>query len=190
MLNFLLNIDFTIFYFINTIFTHQFFDLFFFWITDLHKTEYFKIIVLPLMLFLFIKSYKKYGFLIFVSLLISLGINDFVGGKVKNLVQRERPEFNPAITAIKRSHAGSYSFYSNHAANMFTFASYTSSFLPQTKIIVYSLASLVAYSRVYNGVHYPSDISFGGLVGLIWGLVSSKLLNFLIVKFKSKRKIE
>lgn len=190
MLSFLMSIDFSIFYFINSMFTHQYLDFFFFWITDLHKTEYFKIIVLPLMLFLFIKSHKKSGIFVFIFLLISLGINDFVGGKVKSIVQRERPEFNTSIVTIKKSDAGHYSFYSNHAANMFAFASYTSAFLPQTKIVVYSLASLVAYSRVYNGVHYPSDVTFGGLVGFLWGLASSKLFSFLINHFKNKRKSE
>lgn len=191
MLDFIQNADYWIFNQINGVLTNSSLDIFFFWITDLHKTIYFKIIVIPLIAFLFIKKFRRQGFILFLMLLLSLGINDFIGGKVKKLVARERPEYNINIQIIKRSDAGNYSFYSNHAANMFTFATYTSQFFPQIKIPFYAVASLVAYSRVYNGVHYPSDIFTGGLVGYMWGLffsnLAQKLLNYLNTRIKKRK---
>ncbi len=188
MSDFLLNIDYWVFEQINNHFTHPLLDIFFVWITDLHKTIYFKIIVVPLIAFLFIKKFKREGITLFLILLLSLGINDFIGGKVKNITERARPPDNISVTTIKRSDAGSYSFYSNHAANMFTFATYTSQFIPQLKIPLYTIATLVAYSRVYNGVHFPSDIIVGGMIGYLWGLffsnLAKKLLNYLLNRKK------
>lgn len=187
MLDFLLNADYWIFNQINNVFTLSALDTFFFWATDLHKTIYFKIIIVPLVAFLFIKKYKREGVTLFLILLLSLGINDFLGGKIKRFIERERPENNPSISVTKRSEAGSYSFYSNHAANMFAFATYTTHFIPQAKIPVYAFASIVAYSRVYNGVHYPSDIFAGGIVGYLWGLFFSGLAQKLLIFLKNRK---
>lgn len=181
--NFILRVDYWLFLQINTVWTHSALDGFFFWITDLHKTLYFKLITIPLFIFLFIKKFKREGLSLFLMLLLTLGLNDFIGGKVKRFVERDRPEYNTAISTIKRSDAGSYSFYSNHAANMFAFATYVGQFLPQTRIPLYGIAGLVAYSRVYNGVHYPSDIFTGSIIGCFLGLLMSyfakKMLSFL-----------
>ena len=58
---------------------------------------------------------------------------------------------------------------------MFTFATYTTVFFPVAAVPCYALAIIVAYSRVYNGVHYPSDVMAGAFMGIIWGLAFSAL---------------
>lgn len=190
MSDFLLNIDYWVFNQINAVLTFPFLDPFFFWLTDLHKTLYFKIIIVPLVAYLFIKNFKRQGVALFLILLITLGINDFIGGQVKKIVKRPRPENNPSITVVKRSDAGSFSFYSNHASNMFTFATYTVEFIPQLKLPLYTIATLVAYSRVYNGVHYPSDILTGGFFGYLWGLLFSRLTKKLLYYLKNRKKTQ
>lgn len=183
MLDFLINIDYWIFNQINSVWTYSALDTFFLWITDLHKTIYFKVIIVPLVLFLFIRRFKREGVSVFLFLILCLSTSDFVGGKFKYLPERTRPFDNASISTIKRSDAGSFSFYSNHASNMFALATYTSHFIPTLKIPLYTVASLVAYSRVYNGVHYPSDVFAGSIVGYLWGLLfsnwASKLLTYL-----------
>ncbi|MEK6627627.1 MAG: phosphatase PAP2 family protein [Bdellovibrionota bacterium] len=187
MLDFLTQLDHLILYQINSAFTHSILDVFFLGITDLHKTLSFKVITIPLFAFLFIKKYKREGVSLFLILFLALGVNDFIGGKVKKVVSRPRPEFNSDIKINKRSDAGSYSFYSNHSANMFTFATYTSQFIPQLKIPLNVVASLVAYSRVYNGVHYPSDIFTGSIIGYAWGLLFSNLAKKLLSIIKKRK---
>lgn len=183
MSEFFLNIDYWVLNQVNNVVTHPYLDVFFFWLTDLHKTAYFGFIVLPIVAFLFIKKFKREGFSLFLILFLSLGVSDFVGGKVKKIVERERPENNQSLTVTKRSDAGSFSFYSNHASNMFTFATYTGQLIPVVRVPVLILAALVGYSRVYNGVHYPSDVAAGGLFGILWGflfsVIAAKLVRFL-----------
>ena len=69
---------------------------------------------------------------------------------------------------------GKWSFPSNHAANSFAAAVVLSYFYERFKIVSYSLAFLIAFSRVYVGVHYPGDILAGGIVGysLAWIMLS------------------
>ena len=66
------------------------------------------------------------------------------------------------------------------SANIFAAAVVLSYFYPIRKRIFYSIASMVAFSRVYIGVHYPGDIIFGGLLG--YGLAWVVLSLWVIIK--------
>lgn len=189
LLNYMIGLDYWIFDQINRVWTLPVLDDFFFWITDLHKTTYFKFISVPLFVFLFIKKFRREGVTLFLILIFTLAANDFIGGKIKKIADRERPEYSTEISAIKRSEADGYSFYSNHAANMFAFAAFVSPFIPSIQIPLYVIAGLVAYSRVYNGVHYPSDIFVGSIVGYLWGFLMSYLAKKILVLLKNRRAI-
>lgn len=179
MLDFIVKLDYWLFSQINSVFTSSIADLFFFHITDLHKTIVFKVAVVPLVIFFFVKKYGRMGVTFFMFLLLALSFSDFAGAKIKSYYGRPRPANNPEIKAINRSGAGHYSFYSNHASNMFTFATYTSHFFPAAKIPLFALAAAVGYSRVYNGVHYPTDVFGGMIMGLLWGFLFSYLAKRL-----------
>ncbi len=179
MLDLLLKFDYWLFALINSTFTFSGIDDFFVWITDLHKTTPFRIIIVPLLFFLFVKKFKRQGVTNFIFLILTLSVCDFTGGKMKHVFERPRPQFNQELNVNLRSGAGGDSFYSNHSANMFAFATYTSYFFPQARAALYTLAFVVAYSRVYNGVHYPSDVFAGALIGIIMALCFLKLLDLL-----------
>lgn len=184
-----LGIDYWIFEKINHAGAFSLGDSFFPFITDLHKFKYFAFLVVPPLIFLFFRKFKKIGLLLFFNLLLAMGCNDFVGSVVKNAVLRPRPFQNSEISATQKSPAGSKSFYSNHASNMFTFATYTSRFFPTATIPLYTLAAVVCYSRVYNGVHYPSDVLAGALAGTFWGLLFSWLSRLMLKKLKLKNEV-
>ena len=188
MLDFLLKLDYKLFEIINFDFGSTWGDIFFVWITDLHKTPYFKFIAIPLVLSIFLYKYKRIGVTYFLFLFLALGLSDFIGAKVKSTAERERPFQNSEITVVQRSGAGHYSFYSNHASNMFTFATYTSYFIPPLRIAVFSVATAVAISRVYNGVHYPSDVFVGMLAGILIGYLFARLVENLVKKIAETRK--
>lgn len=189
MQDYFLNLDYWLFNLINQKGAFDSGDQFFPWITDLHHTLYFKVILVPLVLFLFLKFYKKMGLLLFFFLLIAIGASDFSGSVVKNQFLRERPFENKEIVATQKSPAGTKSFYSNHASSMFTFAMYTSQFIPQAKVPLFVIASCIAYSRIYNGVHYPSDIFAGALMGLLWGYLFSLLAKKILHQLQKPKEV-
>ena len=111
--------------------------------------------------------------LILVGFGIAVGLSDFItSGLVKPIVCRLRPTHEPAIDPIRLVHdyvGGRYGFCSSHAANTMACA-LLFSLLYRNKIATASLMTWVAlncYSRMYLGVHYPSDIMAGLLVGAL-----------------------
>lgn len=179
--------DLQLFHLIHNEMTHSWADSFFVWVTDLHKTPYFAAIIIPFVIFLFVRFYRLNGVYLFLLLLVAIGINDFTGGRLKRYFDRDRPFQNEIVESLQKSPAGGRSFPSNHASNMFTFATYTAQFIPGAKIPLYLIAGTVSYSRVYNGVHYPSDVFVGSILGYIWGLLFSKLGKKLL-SYLQKRK--
>lgn len=190
MLEWILQLDQKLLLFINRDLSNSFFDRIMPAITDLHKASWFKVIV-PLLLFLLFcyKFRLKKGSLIFVGLLVSLGLSDFLGNQLfKQTVQRARPGDTPSISVQVRSPYGGYSFVSNHATNMFNLATYTASFIPGSQVILYPTAALIAYSRVYNGVHFPLDVICGGLFGSMVGMTVTRLVRSLLKRIKEEKK--
>jgi undecaprenyl-diphosphatase len=100
-----------------------------------------------------------------------------VNNGVKRLVARPRPSLRhvPAIRRLSAQPATT-SFPSGHAASAFAFAVGASSELPAARIPLLALASTVAYSRVYVGVHYPLDVVVGAAAGA--GLAYGSRLAF------------
>lgn len=83
---------------------------------------------------------------------------------------------------------GNYSFPSNHAVNNFAAACFFYRFFPNLKWLLFSTASLVAVSRIYLGLHYPSDVIFGAALGCLFGYLFSVAAVKTDEFIKNKRK--
>lgn len=117
-------------------------------------------------LLLFFKKTRKIGIITIFSLLICALLNEVV---IKNIVQRARPFVNNDFIGplIKRPH--SYSFPSGHAAMSFAAVGVWIRFAKNNfyKLIFIAFALLIAFSRLYVMVHYPTDVLAGIVVGLL-----------------------
>lgn len=150
------------------------------------------------LLFVFL-LYKHFGWksalIIVLSTGAAVGLADLSAKYLfKEMFERFRPsqnfEIKEQLHYVNDYHGGMYGFVSSHAANMFSIAMLLGLWLK--KKIRYSLhftliwAALIGYSRVYLGVHYPSDVLCGALLGisiafLIYKVISKvKLINFSI----------
>ncbi len=85
---------------------------------------------------------------------------DLAADAGKALVPRHRP-FEHQIGPSERTH----SFPSGHAATSFAAATVLSAYVPRGRVAFYTLATLIAVSRLYNGVHYPTDVIAGAVLG-------------------------
>ena len=130
----------------------------------------------------------KKGRITIVVLLIAAGFSDAICFQIiKPWVGRIRPshEFYEYINLLV-SKGGKYSFPSNHAANSFVFATVLSYFYDRNRISLYILASTIAFSRVYVGVHYPLDIIFGSIIGYIISWIILSL--WVIIKMRELKR--
>lgn len=120
---------------------------------------------------------EKKGKIAIIILLITLGLTDSICAQfIKPFIERIRPshlDLEGLNLLVKKG--GKWSMPSNHAANMFAFATTLSFFYKRYKTFLFILASLIAFSRVYVGVHFPGDILFGALIGYIisWSLLTT-----------------
>ncbi len=111
--------------------------------------------------------------LLLLAVALTIALADQVSSSViKPLVQRLRPSHNPAIESslhiIRDYRGGMYGFVSSHAANAFGVAVLLA-LISRRRSVAAAFAfwaSLVCYSRMYEGVHYPGDILCGALVGV------------------------
>lgn len=140
------------------------------------------------LLFLVIKNYKKQSILIIISIIILVICSDQISsGIFKPLFERARPCHNEAIrdlVYLPNGHCGgAYGFISSHACNCFAVAVFITHILRRhyRKIawVMYIWAVLVAYSRIYMGVHYPGDVIVGAAVGVVVGVVISKIYDWI-----------
>jgi undecaprenyl-diphosphatase len=158
---------------------NAFFDPIMYWLSD-------KLIWAPmylLIVFLMIRRYKMRGLLmlLFVGVVIAL-CDQTASGLLKNTVQRLRPSHEPALAGLiylsKAGPGGLYGFASSHAANVFGLATFLYFVLDSKfrylKYWLFLWALGVAYSRIYNGVHYPGDVLVGSIIGVAFGFLMAK----------------
>ncbi len=106
----------------------------------------------------------------------------------KRIVKRERP-FDKYSFIVKRSSGGGYSFPSGHTSAAFTTATSLSLLFPKWYVVVpaFLWAGSVGYARMYQGVHYPSDVLAGALVGAGSAWLGWKVQKWMDHKHHTKK---
>ncbi len=178
-------IDFRILDFIQENFRCEFLDKFLSLITKLGDHGTVPIIV-AVVLLIFTKT-RKIG--------LSMGIAFICGGVIgnlflKNVVARIRPyDVTGAEILIKR--LSDYSFPSGHTLIVFETAVVLLILLKgKYKPIAIGatvIASIVAFSRLYLYVHYPTDVLGGIILGTLFGIIGAKLGSYIVSKFKKNK---
>ena len=187
MLELIQNLDKTLFYFVNNGLSNPFFDKLMPFVTEVNSWV---LVYLVGFYFLFFKSGRK-GKIVAITLIITIIITDQINSHIiKELVGRIRPCHSLPDVNLLVGCGGGKSFPSSHAANNFAAAYVITYFFRKNYFLFFSIASIVAISRVYVGVHYPIDIFVGALVGILIAYIVSASVRLIFDKYKILNRTE
>ncbi len=177
-------IDHLIFQVINSKLSHPILDFLMTVIT--HQNNW--IIPIIVLLIWMIGYDGKRGKISAVILLVTIICVDGIAAQfIKPWIGRIRPShaMTESINLLVKP-GGLYSFVSNHAANTFAFAVVIHYFYGRKVKWIFLLAGLIAFSRVYVGVHYPADVVCGALFG--YGTAWLILSFWVIIKMRELKR--
>ena len=190
----ILKLDSKLFLFLNNLGTSKF-DAF--WLS-LSKIEA-NILMYLFLIFLFfhIKKLRPkflYIFYLLFVIAIMITITDQGANFFKDSFQRLRPCYNESISdslrLVKENCGGKYGFFSAHASNSFSLAIFFGLLFKNRFrymiIITIVYASLISYSRIYLGVHFPIDIIVGSSFGIFVGFIIYRFVYLKFLKFFDK----
>jgi undecaprenyl-diphosphatase len=188
MLDSLIQFDQTFFQALNGV-HNPFFDQIFWYATK-------PIIWLPLyliMLFLIIREFRWKTITIVIAVALLITASDQLANFSKYETLRLRPSHEPEIEQqvhiVNDYRGGQYGFFSAHASTNFAIAVFLIFLLHRRYRwfvpVLLIWASIMAYSRIYLGVHYPGDILAGVFIGIILGSLFAWLTR-LAVQYQSR----
>ena len=152
-----------------------------FWLIITNQTSW-----TPLFLVILFVIFKKLGvkqtFFLIALVAILILLSDQTSNLFKNSFQRLRPCSNPEINSFIRivKSSNTFSFFSGHAANSMAVATFLYLiFNKEYKYLwlIFLWPTIFAYSRIYLGLHYPTDIICGYLCGALLGFLMFKLYH-------------
>ena len=184
MLDLLHTIDYSILFWIHANLSSVALDISMPFITDEQNWR------IPITLLIFVLGFKTgtKGKLCLGILIISLALTDAICGHIlKPFFERIRPShLNLDGINLIVSKGGKWSMPSNHAANMFSLATVLSYFYKRFRLSLFALAIIIAFSRVYVGVHYPLDVIFGAIIGYILSWIVLSI--WVIIKMRELKR--
>ncbi|MCL6265288.1 phosphatase PAP2 family protein [Flagellimonas myxillae] len=186
MLEELVRLDQELFLFLNSLGTETW-DGFWMFMTKTRNS----IPLYALLLYLVIKNFgAKKTLVVLVAVALLITCTDQLSNFFKYGIGRLRPCHDPEVSGVMRlvkSYCGGkFSYFSAHAANSFAPATFFALlFKGKVRLIGWVLlvwACIVAYSRIYIGVHFPLDVLTGASIGAFFGWVFYKLVIFAFQK--------
>lgn len=181
LFDFLLRLDYEAWYYINTIWRNDVLDAI---LPYLRNQWTWAPLYLFFLLFTTINFGRK-GWMWCVFFILTFALSDQISAHlIKPYIHRLRPCNNPYLkdyVHLLVPCGSGYSFPSSHAANHFGIAMFCSVTMQRFGKWVWPVAFMwaasVAYSQVYVGVHFPLDVTCGGIIGMLFGLLTAKVYN-------------
>ena len=142
--------------------------------------------ILMAVLFFCIPQYRKWGISLASSLTLCLLFGNIV---IKNMVARIRPYDQVENFELQVEKLKDYSFPSAHTMIAFAFFAVVC-LMPvkkRCKVAAGVLACLIAFSRLYLYVHFPSDVLVGMILGVLFGLMGVRMVTMIMEEKNAKK---
>ncbi|MEW6411057.1 MAG: phosphatase PAP2 family protein [Candidatus Zixiibacteriota bacterium] len=176
MLENLIGLDNTLFFFINSTLANPVTDFIMPIITNDMLLRVIYGVAMALILW---KGNAKLRWLVLVSAATLLLTDQVSAGLLKPILARPRPCHEFYGVHLLVGCGGGYSMPSAHAANAFGQACLFTFFYRKYGWHLYGFAALIALSRVFVGVHYPGDIFVGAVIGRVAGVLTATIFNVI-----------
>ena len=184
MIDKIIELDKALMIFLNKNISNSLFDV----IMPIITSKDFLTVIGLILIFHLVLFCGKRGKIAILVLIFAAGASDAICAQIiKPWIGRLRPshEFIEFINLLVPK-GGKWSFPSNHAANSFAFATVLSYFFDHKKSVLFTTAYIIAFSRVYVGVHYPLDIIFGAIIGYILSWIVLSI--WVIIKMRELKR--
>lgn len=122
------------------------------------------------------KTNKEFIYLLFNILIAAVLSRLIITEGVRFFINRSRPFEIIASTNQIIAHAAGHSFPSGHAAFAFAIAASLSYHIPQVRLFLLSIAVLNSLARIAGGVHWPSDMMVGAVIGMLSGWIAERTI--------------
>ena len=143
--------------------------------------KYFQYFLVFFLILFLVKNLKKYWFMVFgagvSAVLARLGITTLI----RHFWQRPRPFINNNVNLII-NYSNEASFPSGHAAFFFAIATVVYFHNKKAGILFFAGALLISLGRIFVGIHWPSDIVAGAIVGVFSGWLIHKIFKKFLLK--------
>lgn len=181
-MNELIELDKKLFLFLNG-YHFDWLDPIMYWATD--KMTWLPLYVL--LMYFIVKDYRNETWIVLISMTIAIVLADqFTSTLMKPYFARLRPSHDPTLSGlvhiVNGYKGGKFGFASSHAADTFGTATFLWLLFSKRRkwiTVMFLWAALMAYSRIYLGVHYPADILVGAFFGVLAGIAGYRIFIWL-----------
>lgn len=148
------------------------------------KTVWFPLAAFLIIILLYKKGWKESLFIVIAIALVVTLCDQFASGLCKPMFERFRPTHHPdfmnEVDTVFGYRGGRFGFMSSHSANAFGFATFMGYLFRHSLFtwVIYFWAALTAYSRIYLGVHFISDVIPAAIAGMVLGYFVYRLYKW------------
>lgn len=169
------------------------FDFLFYWISN-------KWVWVPFygyLTYVLYTRHRRHFFTLLLFIAATIAVSDQISSSlIKDSVMRFRPCHDPMIASevhiVNGYCGGLYGFVSSHASNVFTLTLFLNTYFRKRHLrlqgILIVWATVVSFSRIYLGAHFPGDVLCGAALGALIGLASARSYRYYEVYYETPKK--
>lgn len=145
--------------------------------TGIFFAKYFEYFLLAFLLVLLAKNFRKYWRMTAEAFVAAVFVRFVLVEIIRRIFFRPRPFVYNQINLLVSHSANEPSFPSGHASFYFALSTIIYGYNKKIGILFYVSSFLIAANRVFVGIHWPTDIIAGTILGIVIGLILNKLLK-------------